>query len=362
MSETTPVSKLNVSVFDNKAYNPQAFGRYIQSIPKTRKNELEKANIFTSDSDIKNLFESQSTAVYAVQPMVGEFNGNVQNLDGETDLEGGSLDTYYYGITSYSRAITGKEKDYIKNIIPGLDPLDQIANKFADKWDDVNEDTLVSIIKGVFASTTDGASEFATNHTLEVEKVDETSIYDATQKACGDQNQKFSMAIMHSKIANELAKKQLLNYIKYTDEQGIQRNTNIAQWGDKTVLVDDTVTTEVTTKTEGSGETATTTTTTKYITYVLGNELFDKEELTVEQPFERYRNALKNGGLTYLISRSMQVRHPRGFSYLKKVQAKESPTDAEFANGANWGLAKSADGTKFYPHKMIPLARIVSNG
>jgi hypothetical protein len=342
--------KPNVSVFDNKAYNPQAFGRYIQSIPKTRKNELEKANIFTSDNDIKNLFQSQSTAVYAVQPMIGEFNGNVQNLDGETDLEGGELDTYYYGITSYSRAITGKEKDYTKNIIPGLDPLDQIANKFADKWDDVNEDTLVSIIKGVFASTTDGADEFVENHTLEVDKVDETSIYDATQKACGDQNQKFSMSIMHSKIANELAKKQLLEYIKYTDAQGIQRNTNIAQWGDKTVLVDDTVTTE------GSGETL------KYITYVLGNELFDKEDLSVEQPFERYRNALKNGGLTYLISRSMQVRHPRGFSYLKKSQAKESPTDAEFANGANWGLAKSADGTKYYPHKMIPLARIVSKG
>lgn len=346
MSETKP----SVNVFDNKAYNPQAFGRYIQSIPKTRKNELEKANVFTKDEDIRNLFQSQSTAVYAVQPLVGEFNGNVQNLDGETDLEGGTLDTYYYGITSYSRAITGKEKDYTKNIIPGLDPLDQIANKFADKWDDVNEDTLVSIIKGIFASTTDGCTEFATKHTLETENVDETSIYDATQKACGDHNQNFSLAIMHSKIANELAKKQLLNYIKYTDSMGIERNTNIAQWGDKTVLVDDTVTTEVV-------EDAT-----KYITYILGNELFIDEDLSVENPFERYRNALKNGGLTYLISRQMKVRHPKGFSYLKKEQAKESPTDEEFANGANWGLAKSADGTKFYPHKMIPLARIVSNG
>ena len=258
----------NVSVFDNnKAYNPQAFGRYIQSIPKTRKNELIKANIFTSDKELKSLFESQSTAAYAVRPLVGEFNANVQNLDGKTDIDGGSLDTYYYGVHSYGRSVTGKEKDFTKNLIPGLDPLDQIASKFADKWDDVNEDTLVSIIKGVFAGTGKGIKEFAKAHTLEVEKVDETSIYDATQKACGDQNTKFSLSIMHSKIANELAKKQLLEYIKYTDEQGIQRNTNIAQWGDKTVLVDDTVTYDSQAK--------------KYTTYILGAELFDREPLNI---------------------------------------------------------------------------------
>lgn len=58
MPETMP----NVSVFDsNKAYNPQAFGRYIKSIPRTRKNELLKSNIFISDEDVRNLFQSQST-------------------------------------------------------------------------------------------------------------------------------------------------------------------------------------------------------------------------------------------------------------------------------------------------------------
>ena len=56
----------------------------------------------------------------------------------------------------------------------------------------------------------------------------------------------------------------------------------------------------------------------------------------------------------------MKVLHPIGFSYLKKEQESESPTDEEFANGANWELAISADKTKYYPHKMIPLARIVS--
>ena len=38
----------NVDVFDNKVFNPQAFGKYIQSLPKERENALLKANIFES--------------------------------------------------------------------------------------------------------------------------------------------------------------------------------------------------------------------------------------------------------------------------------------------------------------------------
>ena len=336
-----------VSAFDSKAYNPQAFGRYINSIPKVRKNEMIKANIFTSDKNLKALFNTQSTAVYAVQPLVGEFNANVQDLDGATDITGGQLDTYYYGITSYIKSIAGTEKDYTKDIIPGLNALDHIANKFSAKWDDVDEDTLVAIIKGIFASTTDGLDVFAQKHTLTVDKVTEDSIYDCTQKACGDHADSFSLVIMHSKIANELAKKQLLQYIKYTDERGIERNTRIAQWGALTVLVDDTTTT---------------TADSKYVTYVLGEKLFDREDLDTEEPFERVREGLKNGGQTTLVSRQMKVVHPMGFSYLKASQSKITPTDNDFANGANWGLAKTTDSVnpKYYPDKAIPLARIIS--
>lgn len=336
-----------VSAFDSKAYNPQAFGRYINSIPKVRKNEMIKANIFTSDKNLKALFNTQSTAVYAVQPLVGEFKANVQDLDGSTDITGGTLNTYYYGVTSYIKSIAGTEKDYTKDIIPGLNALDHIANKFSAKWDDVDEDTLVSIIKGIFASTTDGLDEFATKHTLTVDSVSEDSIYDATQKACGDHADIFSLCIMHSKIANELAKKQLLQYIKYTDERGIERNTRIAQWGAITVLVDDTTTT---------------TSDHKYVTYILGEKLFDREDLDVEEPFERVREGLKNGGQTTLVSRQMKVLHPMGFSYLKASQAKITPTDSDFANGSNWGLAKTTDALnpEYYPEKAIPLARIIS--
>lgn len=349
MPDTT---KPNVSVFDgNKVYNPQAFGRYIESLPKERENALLNANIFESDSQIRDMFSNQSTTAYGVIPVKGDFNGESQNYDGETDLKtGDGVDTYYYGVHSYGRAVVGTEKDFTKDLIPGLDPLDQIAEKFAERWDDINEDTIISIINGIFASANPGAQKFAQEHTFEVDGViTETAIYDATQKACGDKNKKFRLAIMHSKPATELAKKQLLEYIKYTDSQGIQRNTNIAQWGDKTVLIDDAYTYD---NTDAENP--------KYITYVLGEGLFKREPMPVDVPFERDREALKAGGTTNLISRQRRVVHPKGFSYLMKNQATKSPTDAEFADGANWELMQNAGKTKYYPHKFIPLCKIVS--
>ncbi|MDO4282353.1 MAG: phage coat protein [Clostridia bacterium] len=357
-----PDTKPNVSVFDGNTYNPQAFGRYIESLPKERENALLNANIFESDEQIRDMFANQSTTAYGVIPVKGDFKGESQNYDGETDLKtGDGVDTYYYGVHSYGRAVVGTEKDFTKDLIPGLDPLDQIASKFAERWDDINEDTIIAILNGIFASTDPGAQEFAQEHTFEVNgTITEDAIYDATQKACGDKNKKFKLAIMHSKVATELAKKQLLEYIKYTDSQGIQRNTNIAQWGDKTVLIDDAYTIESKTTTTGSGENTVTTTTIKYITYVLGEGLFKREPMPVDVPFERDREALKAGGTTNLISRQRRVVHPKGFSYLMANQATKSPTDAEFADGANWGLMQNAKKDKYYPHKFIPLCKIVS--
>ncbi|HJJ05169.1 MAG TPA: major capsid protein [Clostridiaceae bacterium] len=340
----------NVDVFDNKVFNPQAFGKYIQSLPKERENVLLKANIFESDSEIRDMFANQSTTAYGLIPVTGNFEGTSQNYDGETDLKGQGLDTYYYGVHSYGRAIVGTEKDFTKDLIPGLNPLDQIASKFADRWDDINEDTIISILNGIFSSTKKGAKAFAEAHTFEIDgKMTETAIYDATQKACGDKNKKFRLAIMHSAQATELAKKQLLEYIKYTNEQGIQMNTNIAQWGDKTVFIDDAYTYD---NTDPENP--------KYITYILGEGLFKREPMPVDVPFERDRQAMKAGGTTNLISRERMVIHPYGFSYLKANQKTKSPTDAEFADGANWDLMQNSDETKYFPHKFIPVCKIVS--
>ncbi len=345
-----------IKFYDGKAVNAQAFGAYISEIAKTRENKLINANIFTADKNVNDTFRNSVGNIYAVLPILGDFNGESQNYDGVSDLsEGKGVDSYLYGVTSYGRALVGGEYDYANEIAgKSVDFREHLAKRMGEKWVDVREDTLISIIKGMFSSTTDGADEFAKEHTLEIEgKVEENSLNDASQKALGDKdfNGKGAiLTIMHSKIANNLRNKKLLEYMKYTDENGMEKNSNLAQWGDKLVLVDDSITTL-------SVDDAT-----KYITYGLGAGTFIRDEdLPVDVPFERYRNPYKKGGKVDLINRERKVLHPKGFSFLKKNVKTDSPTDAEFADGANWGLAKNAEGTKYYPHQLIPVIRIISS-
>lgn len=387
-----------IKFYDGKVVNAQAFGAYISEIAKTRENKLIDANIFTADTNVDNTFNNSTGNIYAVLPILGNFNGEAQNYDGVTDLTTGEgVDTYYYGVTSYGRALTGGENDYANEIAgKGVDFREHLAKKMGEKWVDVREDTLISIINGIYSSTTDGASVFAQEHTLEINgKIQETSLNDASQKALGDKDfngKGVILSIMNSKIANNLRNKKLLDYMKYTDENGIEKNTNLAQWGDKLVLVDDSITTLKVNTYKATTDTSLTagkeyytksdnvytkveepkvanistyyeidTTTTKYMTYGIGGGAFiRKDDLPVDVPFERYRNPFKNGGRVELINRERKVMHPKGFSFLKKNVATDSPKDKEFADGANWGLAKSTTTGNYYPHQLIPIVRIIS--
>lgn len=343
-----------IKFYDGKVVNAQAFGAYISEIAKTRENKLIDANIFTGDKNVEDTFRNSTGNIYAVLPILGDFTGEAQNYDGVTDLKSGKgVDTYFYGVTSYGRALTGGENDYANEIAgKGVDFREHLAKKMGEKWVDIREDTLISIINGMYSSTTDGADVFAREHSLEVAAIEETSLNDASQKALGDKDfngKGLILTIMNSKIANKLRNKKLLEYMKYTDENGLEKNSNLAQWGDKLVLVDDTITTIK------DGETN------KYVTYGIGGGAFVRmDDLPVEVPFERFRDPYKNGGRVELINRERKVMHPKGFSFLKKNVATDSPKDSEFADGANWGLAKSTTTGNYYPHQLIPVVRIIS--
>lgn len=345
-----------IKFYDGKTVNGQAFGAYISEIAKTRENKLINADIFAADKNVNDTFKNSTGNIYAVLPILGNFKGKAQNYDGVGDLtEGQGVDTYFYGVTSYGRALVGGEYDYANEIAgKGVDFREHLAKRMGEKWVDIREDTLIAIINGMYSSTTDGADVFAREHSLEVAAIEETSLNDASQKALGDKDfngEGLILTIMNSKIANNLRNKKLLEYMKFTDENGMEKNSNLAQWGDKLVLVDDTITTVK------SGET------TKYVTYGIGAGAFIRDEdLPVEVPFERFRDPYKKGGKVDLINRERRVLHPRGFSFLKKNVATDSPTDEEFADGANWGLAKSSDATnpEYYPHQLIPVVRIIS--
>lgn len=352
--------------FDAKSFNPQAFGKYVDRIPKTRKNELIKSGVLKGNKEIRDAFSSQTGTAYAILPMYGRIGGKVQNYDGETDMEPQGSTTYERGVVVVGRMGSWVEKDFSTDITGGVDFMDNVAAQVSDYFEDVDQDTLLAILKGIFAMTGAKNLEFVKNHTFDITSEEgekalagPTTLNSAIQKASGDKKAKFTMAIMHSTVATNLENLQLLAYLKYTDANGVQRDLTLASWNGRIVLIDDNMPVE---EIAANGDAPAYN---KYTTYLLGDGAIDYENIGAKVPYEMDRDPKTNGGQDTLYARQRKVFAPYGISYTKKSQAKLSPTDEELSNGINWELVHDA-GTgaarKYIDDKQIYLARIISRG
>lgn len=342
--------------FDAKLFNPEAFGSYIETIPGVNKNELIKSGALVQSQAIRNLLGSQTGSFYGTVPMFGRIGGTPDNYDGATDINATGMDTYSRSVIAMGRAKAWTEKDFSIDITSGVDFMSEVARQVAGFWDDVNTNILLSVLKGIFSMTGAKNLEFVNNHTFDISGeatnnvVAPTTLNTAIQKASGDQKSRFTMVLMHSVIATNLENLNLLNYLKYTDANGIQRDLGLGTWNGKTVLIDDGMPIE----TDETGD--------KYTTYVLGQGAIEYADLGVATPYEMYRDPKTNGGQDTLYTRERICYAPYGISFTKKSVASLSPTNAELEDGGNWELVKNVNDSKTINHKVIPIARIISRG
>ncbi|NLK37810.1 MAG: phage coat protein [Epulopiscium sp.] len=353
-----------MSKFDAKTFNGEAFGKYVERIPKLKRNELLKSGVLRANSEIRSAFSSQSGTAYATLPMFGLLDGEPVNYDGGTDITATGTTTYERSVVVVGRAKAWTERDFSEDITGGVKFMDNVAQQVSRYWDDINQGILLSILKGIFSMTGAKNLEFVNNHTLNITSLTgdaalagPTTLNSAIQKASGDAKSRFTLAIMHSAVATNLENLNLLQYLKYTDANGVQRDLQLATWNGRTVLIDDSMPVE-----EVEGEDGYTT----YTTYVLGNGAFDYEDIGARVPFEMARDPKTNGGMDTLYSRQRLCFAPYGISYTKASQASLSPTNAELENGANWSLVHDGNSVaanrKYIDHKAIPIARIISRG
>lgn len=373
------------SKFDSKSFNPVAFGKYVERIPTTKRNELIKSRALKGNQQIRSAFSSQTGTAYATIPMTGRIGGKPVNYDGNTDITSSNLTTYERGVVVIGRSNSWTERDFSTDITGGKEFMDEVASQIAEYWDGVDQDTLLSVLNGVFSMTGTKGQEFVTAHTLDITSqtgedkdgsprscVGPTTLNTAIQKASGDNKSKFTISIMHSTVATNLENLKLLTYLRQTDPQGIEREIGLASWNGRMVLIDDSMPVE---EVEAVSESGTAgqegyvpaqPAYTKYTTYVLGDGAIDFEDIGAKVPYEMDRDPKTNGGEDTLYSRQRKVFAPYGISYTKKVQASLSPTDAELENGANWELVHDGNATsskrQYIEHKSIPIARIISRG
>lgn len=337
--------------FNGIKFDDEIYGKYVESLPHMRTNALLKSGAIVTDPRIKQLL-SAFTGSYATRiPLMGRIGGKPVNYDGKTDIPYTGIGSLSQRIISYGRAKAWGDNDFTVDIT-SEDALKWMAQQIADFWDDVNCDTLTNVIKGIFSMTGDVNAEFVTKHTYDISQAVDKEMTAATlntavQIASGQNRNIYTTVIMHSTVARNLENKKLLEYMKGTDPQGIQRDLTMGTWNGRTVIVDDGVPFDSSTGT--------------YTTYVLGSGAFAFDNLGAKVPFEKVRKALEQGGIDILVNRRRMFWVPRGISFEGNTTSL-SATDEEFADGKNWSIIQNAETGEKFPHELIPFVQIKSLG
>ena len=172
--------------FDAKSFNPQAFKYKADRIPRTRMNEMRKSRVLTGNPDIRAVFTTQDGTAYARLAMRGLLDGDAVNYDGQTDITATSTKTFEQGV------VVVVERDFSYDITGGVDFMDNVAKQVADYWQDIDQDTLLAILRGVFAMTSTKGAEFVKKHTYTVDgPMEATTPNSATAQACGTTRKSF---------------------------------------------------------------------------------------------------------------------------------------------------------------------------
>ena len=338
-------------------FDPELFLLQWQAAQDPNMTAMLNSSAMQANGTLKSLI-SNGSDVFTL-PFYNVLGGDPDNYDGAADItvttpSGASQSGIVYG-----RAHAWKDQDFVHDFNSGADPMVQITSQVAKYWQKQRQTIMLGILGGIFSiadDSTDAWDEWQLHTTNiavatatapgEANKLGATTAGDAIQKAVGDNSGIFTMAWMHSKVANGLAGLQLLQFRKYTDAMGIQRQLSIADFNGMTVIVDDGCpkSTNATSEKE------------EYTTYLMGNGAIQYAPAPVKVPVETGRERLTDGGYNYYITRMRETMHPNGFTFTAPASSyTHSPTNAQLAAAANWKLCGVTP-------KAIPMARIISNG
>ena len=388
--------------FDLKTFNAEVFGKYLERVPRVRQNRLLEAGILRTRNALRSMLSDQAGGNYITVPLLGLIDGEPLNYDGATDLTAATSRTYTQSMVVVGRMKAWEEKDFSADIT-GEDFMDNVAKQVADYWDEVDQNTLLSILKGVFSMTGDGAQTFVDLHTYDVSaqaepNVGATTLNSAIQRAAGANKGIFRAVVCHSAVSTNLENLAAVEYLKQTDAQGVTRDLGLASWNGRLLLIDDGVPVEngyyaceqdapgalkvVADGTSPSGAQVQLSTVkaadfypadvaadayvqpgARYVSYVLGAGAFDFCDCGAKIANEMWRDPKSAGGMETLITRQRKLFAPRGISFTKSSMASLSPTAQELETGANWELVHDGQTQKGYvDHRAIPIARILSRG
>ncbi|GAB9153099.1 major capsid protein [Bradyrhizobium sp. YCK136] len=295
---------------------PTKFNKYVQTL-STQKSELFTSGIIT---DLTSVIDSEIEGKTVNMPFFNDLDASdsEQVLDDSTDLTVGKMTTGQDVAVKLLRGKAFGTSDLAADL-SGADPIDAIANRFADWWNKRMQTALLSTLSGAM-----GAASMAANVndisglTGGAQYFDADSFIDSAF-LLGDEQGGLTGVAVHSLTLKAMVKADLIDFVP--DSQG---KLTIPTYLGKSVLVDDSM------PVSGAGATRI------FTTYIFGPGAIGFGEKSPKVPVEVERQALKGMGQEYIVNRRQWVMHPRGVKWLGGTQAGVTPSNAELATATNW--------------------------
>ncbi|MCA1379397.1 coat protein [Bradyrhizobium sp. BRP05] len=295
---------------------PTKFNKYVQTL-STQKSELFQSGIIT---DLTSVIDSEIEGKTVNMPFFNDLDASdaEQVLDDTTDLTVSKMTTGQDVAVKLLRGKAFGSTDLAADL-SGADPIDAIANRFADWWNKRMQTALLATLAGAMGST-DMAANVSDISALTggAEYFDADSFIDAAF-LLGDEQGGLNAVAVHSLTLKAMVKADLIDFVP--DSQG---KLTIPTYLGKTVIVDDSM------PVTGVGANRV------FTTYIFGPGAVGFGEKSPKVPVEVERQALKGMGQEYIVNRRQWVMHPRGIKWLGTNQVGVTPANSELADVANW--------------------------
>lgn len=328
-------------------FDPEVFSEFMSENP-TWNDAIIASGVLAQDNTIMDLIgEKGNVATIPFYTPIDEQDSQALNNDGETDNTPAEITGKKQTCMLIQRMKAWKAKDFTKELT-GADPMTHVANSVAGFYKQVRTRDLMTTVDAVLSLS--GMEKHITDLSLtgegtvgDVNKIDDTTLIFAQQKALGDSADKMGLLVLNSYIYAKYKAMGLVDYNKYTIANAVEREVNLPTIGGFIPLVTDRFTVD------------TTGTNPVYKTYMLGTgSVLTCDKTNYENPYYTDYDPETSAGIEKLYTKQGYVLHPNGFSINANKIAKESPTNAELGAKANWSLA--------FNQKNIRMGVIKSNG
>lgn len=332
--------------FGGFAFDADVFADYMAELP-TWSNAIIASGILQEDQTIMDLIGTKgnvATLPFYKAMDIAEFEP--YNNDGLTDNTPKEIAGGKQTAMLIQRMMAWKAKDFTRELT-GANPLQHIANSVNNYYQQVWEAELMNIVNAVMQL------EGMKNHVMDIStadssvadanKIDETTMIYAQQKALGDAAGNFGIAIMHSAILARYKALGLVEYMKYNNANGLTQEVNLPTINGLIVVPSDRFTVDA----SGSFP--------KYTTTIVGRgAILTARKTNYENPYYTDYDPESSAGIEKLYTKEGRVLHPNGFDLDVSNIASESPTKTELGTKDNWSLA--------FNEKNVRIGQIISNG